>query len=100
MGILIGMCRRSRSCWGDSKERGAGRYRIYRPRAETSQEGKGMKFARFNQFQMPRPWRQHEEVLMYKEAITEAVHAFAALRKTTAWGGTLLAPPGAGTLAI
>lgn len=34
-----------------------------------------MKFALFNQLQMPRPWRQHEEVLMYKEAITEAVHA-------------------------
>src|SRR5919108_568701 len=24
---------------------------------------------------MHKPWRQHEEVLMYKEAITEAVHA-------------------------
>lgn len=34
-----------------------------------------MQFALFNQLQMPRPWRQHEEVLMYKEAITEAVHA-------------------------
>lgn len=34
-----------------------------------------MKFALFNQLQMPGPWRQHEEVLMYKEAITEAVHA-------------------------
>src|SRR5215467_7360073 len=43
--------------------------------AEMSQEGEGMKFALFNQLQMPRPWRQHEEVLMYKEAITEAVHA-------------------------
>ena len=34
-----------------------------------------MKFALFNQIQMPRPWRQNAEVLMYKDAIAEAVHA-------------------------
>jgi alkanesulfonate monooxygenase SsuD/methylene tetrahydromethanopterin reductase-like flavin-dependent oxidoreductase (luciferase family) len=34
-----------------------------------------MKFALFNQLQIPKPWRQNAEVLMYKEAIAEAVHA-------------------------
>ena len=34
-----------------------------------------MKFALFNQLQMPKPWRENAEVLMYKEAITEAIHA-------------------------
>lgn len=34
-----------------------------------------MKFALFNQLQMPKPWRENAEVLMYKEAIAEAVYA-------------------------
>jgi alkanesulfonate monooxygenase SsuD/methylene tetrahydromethanopterin reductase-like flavin-dependent oxidoreductase (luciferase family) len=34
-----------------------------------------MKFALFNQLQMPKPWRENEEVLVYKEAIEEAVYA-------------------------
>jgi alkanesulfonate monooxygenase SsuD/methylene tetrahydromethanopterin reductase-like flavin-dependent oxidoreductase (luciferase family) len=34
-----------------------------------------MKFALFNQLQIPKPWRQNAEVLMYKDAIAEAVHA-------------------------
>ena len=34
-----------------------------------------MKFALFNQLQMPKPWRENAEVLMYKEAIAEAIHA-------------------------
>jgi alkanesulfonate monooxygenase SsuD/methylene tetrahydromethanopterin reductase-like flavin-dependent oxidoreductase (luciferase family) len=35
----------------------------------------GMQFALFNQLQMPKPWRENAEVLMYKEAIAEAMHA-------------------------
>jgi len=31
-------------------------------RAETSHEGEGMQCALFNQLQMPKPWRQHDEV--------------------------------------
>jgi len=34
-----------------------------------------MKFALFNQLQMPKPWRENAEVLIYKEAIAEAIHA-------------------------
>src|SRR6266511_2967701 len=34
-----------------------------------------MKFALFNQLQRPKPWRENEEVLVYKEAIEEAVYA-------------------------
>ncbi|MBI3330069.1 MAG: LLM class flavin-dependent oxidoreductase [Nitrospinae bacterium] len=34
-----------------------------------------MKFALFNQLQMPKPWGENAEVRMYKEAIREAVHA-------------------------
>jgi alkanesulfonate monooxygenase SsuD/methylene tetrahydromethanopterin reductase-like flavin-dependent oxidoreductase (luciferase family) len=34
-----------------------------------------MKFALFNQLQMPKPWRENAEVLMYREAIEEAVYA-------------------------
>jgi alkanesulfonate monooxygenase SsuD/methylene tetrahydromethanopterin reductase-like flavin-dependent oxidoreductase (luciferase family) len=34
-----------------------------------------MKFALFNQLQIPKPWRQNAEVLIYKEAIVEAMHA-------------------------
>jgi alkanesulfonate monooxygenase SsuD/methylene tetrahydromethanopterin reductase-like flavin-dependent oxidoreductase (luciferase family) len=34
-----------------------------------------MKFALFNQLQIPRPWRANAEARMHKEAIAEAVHA-------------------------
>ncbi|MGH8066332.1 MAG: LLM class flavin-dependent oxidoreductase [Candidatus Entotheonellia bacterium] len=34
-----------------------------------------MQFALFNQLQMPKPWRENAEVLMYREAIEEAVYA-------------------------
>jgi alkanesulfonate monooxygenase SsuD/methylene tetrahydromethanopterin reductase-like flavin-dependent oxidoreductase (luciferase family) len=44
---------------------------------ETNGEG-AMKFALFNQLQMPKPWRENAEVLIHKEAIEEAVHAEAA----------------------
>ena len=34
-----------------------------------------MKFALFNQLQMPKPWQSNGEVLIHKEAIAEAVYA-------------------------
>ena len=34
-----------------------------------------MKFGYFNQLQMPKPWRENGEVLLYKEAMEQAVHA-------------------------
>jgi alkanesulfonate monooxygenase SsuD/methylene tetrahydromethanopterin reductase-like flavin-dependent oxidoreductase (luciferase family) len=34
-----------------------------------------MKFALFNQLQMPKPWRENAEALTHKEAIEQAVHA-------------------------
>ena len=34
-----------------------------------------MKFGYFNQLQMPKPWRENGEVLLYKEAMKQAVHA-------------------------
>jgi len=39
-------------------------------------QGRGyMKFALFNQLQMPKPWGENAEVRLYKESIREAVHA-------------------------
>jgi len=34
-----------------------------------------MKFGYFNQLQMPKPWPENGEVLLYKEAMEQAVHA-------------------------
>ncbi len=34
-----------------------------------------MKFGYFSQLQMPKPWRENGEVLLYKEAMEQAVHA-------------------------
>jgi alkanesulfonate monooxygenase SsuD/methylene tetrahydromethanopterin reductase-like flavin-dependent oxidoreductase (luciferase family) len=34
-----------------------------------------MKFGYFSQLQMPKPWRQNGEILLYKEAMEQAVHA-------------------------
>ena len=34
-----------------------------------------MKFGYFNQLQMPKPWPENAEVLLYKEAMEQAVHA-------------------------
>jgi hypothetical protein len=34
-----------------------------------------MKFGYFSQLQMPKPWREDGEVLLYKEAMAQAIHA-------------------------
>ncbi|MEC8858152.1 MAG: LLM class flavin-dependent oxidoreductase [Chloroflexota bacterium] len=34
-----------------------------------------MKFGYFSQLQMPKPWRENGEILLYKEAMEQAIHA-------------------------